>query len=297
MERVGVLGLGRMGRGIADRLVRAGVSVTAFDIVEARRQAFHDERGVMASCAEDVAAEVDVLVTVLPGPAELRQVLLGDRTLDRMRPGSCWLDLTSNDPRVAGEVARAAAERGIDVVGAPMAGDPTDAAAGTLGFYVGGSPDAVRRVAPLLELLGDPHRIVPMGHDVAAGYTTKLLANTLWFGQTIAVTEVMLLGQELGLDLLALRGALESGPGSSSFIIHHLDSLLAGDYLTTFGVSRVVDELDTVTALADEAQTPFDLTALVASLHHEALQRFGPVDGELLAAKLLEIRASRTLRA
>lgn len=176
-----------------------------------------------------------------------------------------------------------------------MAGNPGDADAGTLGFYVGGSHDAIDRVMPLLHILGDASRLKIMGPNVADGYVTKLLANTLWFGQAIAVSEALLLGQAAGLDLRTLRNTLEVSPGGSSFLTHHVDALLQGDYLTTFGIDRVVEELDTVVRLAEDAGTPHDLTTLVAHLHRSALNEFGPVGGELLGARLLEWRAGRTL--
>ena len=298
MDHVGVLGLGRMGFPIARRLLHGGVPVTVFDLEPDLMAAIQEEGADVAGDARELAAQIEVLLTVLPGPGELRETLLGSGgALKVMRPGSVWLDLTSSDPRTAAAAAEEAHNQGVACVGAPMIGNPVNAVAGTLGFYIGGTPDAVDRVLPLLAMIGDPGRFLALGADVTAGYTTKLLANTLWFGQAVAVTEVLLLGQELGLDLHTLRVALQTGPSGSTFITEHLGSLLEGDYLTTFGIDRVVEELDTVTSLAAAAGTPSDLMLLVAGLHHEALQKFGPVDGELLAAKLLEGRAGRTLRA
>jgi 3-hydroxyisobutyrate dehydrogenase len=297
MERLGVLGVGRMGLPILSRLLAADHPVTVFD-PDADRIRSAEERGADAvGSAREVARRSDVLVTVLPGPAEVRQAMFGpDGALDGLDRGSCWLDLTSNDPRVAAEVAAAAALAGVTSVGAPMAGGPLDATAGTLRFYVAGPETAIARLTPVLLTLGRPDDLVRTGSDVAAGHTTKLLANTLWFGQVAAVTEALLLGQALGLDLATLRAALETSAGGSHFMTHHLDALLRGDYLESFGIDRVVEELDTVTALADTARTPAALTGLVAQLHRDALGRFGPVDGELLVAKLLEERAGRILR-
>jgi len=297
VQRVGVLGLGRMGLPIAQRLIESGHLVSAYDPRDDRLTLACSAGARAATNEQDLARQVEILVTVLPGPTELRDAMLGPgAALEGLAPGSCWLDLTSNDPRVATDVARVAADRGVDSVGAPMGGGPVDAAAGTLTFWIGGNPAAVDRVMPLLSVLGDRHSFVHMGDDIAAGFTTKLLANTLWFGQVIAVTEALLLGQALGLGVEALRNALAEGPGGSVFITKHLDSLLEGDYLTSFGLPRVVEELETVTSLAEAAGTPVDLTRLVADLHREALARFGPVDGELMAARLLEERAGATLR-
>ena len=89
---------------------------------------------------------------------------------------------------------------------------------------------------------------------------------------------------------------LASSAGGSVFIDEYLDKLLDGDYLESFGLDRIVEELDTLADLAREEGVPFELSELVVRLHRDALEKFGAVDGELLAARLLELRAGRDLR-
>lgn len=298
MDTIGVVGLGRMGLPIVARLCGAGFEVSVFDLSPAAVDAAREFGARPAVSATALASRVDTLITVLPGGGELADAMLGSEgMLSAMRPGSCWLDLTSADPRIVGDIAAVADAAGVESVGAPMGGGPDSAASGALRFFVGGGADAVEQARPILESLGGPDSLTVMGPDIRAGYTTKLLANTLWFTQAVAVTEALLLGQAAGLDVLSLRDALAASAGGSAFLTDHSGALLAGDYLTTFGIDRVVEELDAVTALAAALGTPSDLTAHVASLHRDALDRFGPVDGELLVAKLLEERAHRTLRA
>jgi len=124
----------------------------------------------------------------------------------------------------------------------------------------------------------------------------KLLANLLWFGQVIAVSEALLLGQALGVAPSGLAATLSRSAGGSAFIDEHLQALLAGDYLEHFGIDRVVEELEILVSMAAENRIPFEVSTLVTRLHREALDRFGAVDGELLAARLLEEQAGRELR-
>lgn len=268
-----------MGRPISDRLEAAGFEVSGYD------PAFDGPHLDPAS--------VDVLVTVLPGPIEVEAALVSDDGLAAIRSGGLWLDLTSNAPDVAQRVAAVAADGGIASVGAPMGGGPSNATAGTLRFFVGGSPAAIERARALLEVLGE---VEVVGDSVGAGYTVKLLANLLWFGQAVAVTEALLLGISLGVPVETLRRTLANSAGGSVFIDEYLDRLLAGDYLETFGIDRCVEELDTLVRLADSNGVPFELSALVRDQHRAALDRFGAIPGELLAAKLLEERAGRLLR-
>ena len=290
-ERIGVLGVGRMGMPIARNLVAAGFAVTVFDLVPERAAA---AGAPVAESGAALAAGSDILVTVFPGIAEAEAAMIGEEGLVALMPVSAlWIDFTSNDPRAAGRIVERANSRGILSLGAPMAGGVVAAETGALRFFVGGSDAALDRARPLLEAVGTVDLV---GSGVGDGYLAKLLANLLWFGQVVAVTEALLLGQSLGLSPAALRSQLASSAGGSVFIDEYLDRLLAGDYLETFGIDRCVEELETLVSLARGTGVPFELSSTVTRLHREALERFGAIDGELLAARLLEERAGATLR-
>jgi 3-hydroxyisobutyrate dehydrogenase len=277
MTTIGVLGVGRMGRPIASRLRAGGHAVSVFDLA-GPVEGFENAQDAVA-----LAASVDILMTVLPGRRELADAA---GIIASLRPSALWLDLTSGDPRLSDELALAAPAS----VAAPMGGGPAEAAAGTLTFFVGGSGTDVARALPVLQQLG---RIERAGDRPGDGQTMKLLANLLWFGQAVAVTETMLLGRRLGLQIGRMRDILPRSAGASTFMDGYLDRLLSGDYVENFGLDRVVEELETLTSLADGM--PFELSSLVARLHREALERFGPVQGELLVAKLLEQRGGGSL--
>jgi 3-hydroxyisobutyrate dehydrogenase len=298
--RVGVLGVGRMGLGVARRLRERGFPVEVHDADPAARDRAAAARAADLPVAVDaaaLAAGCDVLVTVLPGPPECRDAMSGPAgALAAMRDGAVWLDLTSHDPAIVADLAREAAAHGIAAVAAPMRGGPADAGRGSLGFHVAGPAGAVDRVGGILAALGHDPATPRIGDDPASAHVVKLLGNALWFGQVVAVTEALLLGSALGLDPAALRSALLAGPGASAFLEQHAPALLAGDPMADFGIARVVEELDAVTRLAAERGVPHELTALVARRHREALEAYGPVDGELLAGRLLEERAGRRLR-
>ena len=294
--RIGLLGIGRMGLPILRALVAAGHDVVAFDPDPLRRTAAVAAGATEAESGREAAASAEVLVTVLPGPRELEAAMLEERALAALAPGTLWIDLTSNDPRVADRLADAAAHAQVDTVAAALAGGVAAAEDRTLGFFVGASDAALARARPVLEAVGDPLRIEHVGQAPAAGNAAKLLVNLLWFGQAAAVTEALLLGRSLGLDPATLRGVLGRSAAGSAFLDEYGDALLAGDVLPTFGIDRVVEELDTLAALAAEASSPFELSSVVARLHREALERFGPVDGELLVTALLERESGRNLR-
>jgi 3-hydroxyisobutyrate dehydrogenase len=172
-----------------------------------------------------------------------------------------------------------------------MGGGPSAARAGTLELFVGGAEATVTRHRPLLKALGRIHHVGGPG----AGYLVKLLVNLLWFGQALATGEALLVARRAGLDLVTVRAALESSAAESRFIRRDVGALLDGDYLTDFGLDRCCEELDAIAAFAHELDMPFELSGVVRGLYASALERYGPVDGELLAVKLLEERSGVSL--
>ncbi|MDR6972060.1 NAD(P)-binding domain-containing protein [Leifsonia shinshuensis] len=290
--RIGVVGVGRMGSGVLARLAPLGAA--ASDLDASRREAVEASGAAWMDSVTALAVSSDVLVTVLPGPDELDAAMR--QALPALPEGALWLDLTSGDPARASALADEAAERGIDAVAAPMGGGPDDAAAGTLTFYIGGAPDAVDRALPILSRLaaGDGMRVC--GPHPRDGHIVKLLANALWFANAVAAGEALLIGEAHGLAPQHLQALLAQSAGSSIALSRHVPEVFHGDYLETFGVDRVVEELDAVAALARASATPSPVLDASADLHREALARFGPAPGELLGVRMLEELARRDLR-
>jgi 3-hydroxyisobutyrate dehydrogenase len=299
MVAVTLVGAGRIGLPVAGHLVAAGHRVEVVDLREDRQVDVEAAGAHWSSSLTRLPAD-HVLVTVLPGSPELRELMLGPSggsapgALAQLAPGGSWIDLTSTAPGLAQDLAAAANERGVRYLDAAVGGGPQDARRGDLALYVGGEDSDVERLRPLLETFTDPTRIRHMGGH-GAGYLTKLLINQLWFGQAVAVGEALLLGAQAGLATDRLADVLDTSPAGSDFVHTHLSSLLAGDYLPTFGLARVVEELDSLARLAESAGTPWSVSERVAQVHRRALAHYGDVDGELLGVAWLEHLAGRRL--
>jgi 3-hydroxyisobutyrate dehydrogenase len=286
-----------MGLPMCANLVQAGYDVTAGDVRE-------ELQGAVVACGarwggpgRGVAAAADVLITVLPGGPELRDLMLapGGVLLSAMPETAIWIDMTSTSPIIGRVLASAARDRGVAMLEAPVGGGVRAAVAGSLHLFVGGDAELLERHRPMLEALADPARIIHMG-GAGAGYTAKHLVNLLWFGQAIATAEALLLARREDIDLDLMRRALAGSAAGSSFIRHDLDALFEGDYLTSFGLDRCCEELDAITTLARQDGVPFALSEQVAQTYKRALARYGPVDGELLPVAMLEEQAGVQLR-
>lgn len=293
--RCAVIGAGRIGLPITANLARAGYRVRAHDVRADLEAPVRAAGAQWARTAEHAIAEADVVLTVLPGSPELRGAMLGQNgLLAHLATTADWLDLTSAAPDLASELAEAARRRGVSYLDCAVGGGVEAAGRGELTFYVGGEREVFERNRPLLSTIGSADRVHHLGGH-GSGYLVKLLVNLLWFGQALASAEALLLGRAAGLDAHRLADVFENSPASSEFIRSYLPALLEGNYLTSFGLDRCVEELDSLVRYAAALDTPFELSSGVAAIHRAALDRFGPVDGELLGVAHLEQIAKRKI--
>ena len=294
--RIGFVGTGRMGLPMCAALARAGHEVVATDQRGDRKASVLACGAAWQDSPAQAAATADVLITMLPGPAEVQAAMTGaGGALGALAAGATWIDMSSNSPPAVRPLRELALAHGVAVLEAPVGGGVQAAQEGRLRLFVGGEASLLARHRPLLECLAGPDHIAYVGGH-GAGYTVKLLVNLLWFGQAVATAEALLLGKRTGIDLQVLQETLNSSAAASNFIGCDLQALFHGDYLTSFGLDGICQELEAVTELAAEHHVPFGLSRQVQRTYQQALARYGPADGELLAVALLEEQAHVDLR-
>jgi 3-hydroxyisobutyrate dehydrogenase-like beta-hydroxyacid dehydrogenase len=288
---VGLIGLGRMGLPICRRLVQAGFSVRATDVRDSVRSDLNATGARWKPTAATVAADIDLLVTVLPGAVEVLDVTA--EITDAMPPGAIWVEMSTASPQTAADIATAARSHGLRLLDAPVAGTPDDAQAGRLLAFVGGASTDLAAARDVIGAVAD--RIAHVGPH-GSGYLIKLMANSLWFSQAVAVAEMLCVAQRASLDLDVVRAAIGQSAAASHFLSVDADALLAGDDHTSFALTRCCDQLDAVLSLGAQLEIPLDGLAVVSEVHHRALARYGDVSGELLGARLIADEAGVDLR-
>jgi 3-hydroxyisobutyrate dehydrogenase len=203
--KIGFIGLGNMGAPMAANLAAAGHEVTGFDTAPV------DVPGVAtAPSAAEAAAGADVVVTMLPSGAILRDVAA--EVLPAMRKGAVLLDCSTVDVASARAVADRAAAAGMGCLDAPVSGGVGGAAAGTLTFMVGGSEDAFATAAPLFEVMGQ--KAVHCG-PAGNGQAAKICNNMILGVTMIATCEAFALADKLGLDRQAMFDVVSTSSGYS----------------------------------------------------------------------------------
>lgn len=295
--RVGFIGLGQMGGPMSRNVLAAGHDLIVHDIRPHAADELVAAGARWVGTPEQAAANREIVITSLPGPRQVEDVLLGqDGLLDGLGPGAVWADMSTSVPAVADLVRQRAEPRGIGVIDAPVSGMTMGAKAGTLQIFVGGTESDYLAARPVLEAMGDPDRIRHVGPH-GASYTVKLMLNLLWFAHLCATAEVLSIGVGAGVDLAILRDSLLASPAASHFLATDVLSVLKnGDYDEGFALALACKDLGLAVDLARATGVPAEVSALVEQIYRRARAHYGDSGGEMLPIKLLEDLTGRPLR-
>jgi 3-hydroxyisobutyrate dehydrogenase-like beta-hydroxyacid dehydrogenase len=298
-ERIGFVGIGAMGEPMARNLLRAGFPLTT--LIHRRADPARALEAAGAQIAPSLAELVEgcpVIVTCLPTSAEVEEVVLGPQgLLERGRPGSVLVDMSTSRPASTRMLAERLRARGIALVDAPVTGGVAGAREGSLTIYVGGPTEAVERVRPALEAMG--RRIFHMG-DTGAGHVTKLLNNMLALVSMAALAETLPLGVRHGLDPALLLEALAAGSGATVAIPSRGERILRRDFAPTFRIDLAHKDLRLAEEIAQEVHLAPPVAT--AALFTYTLARSFGLSGEDIVALVqvwerllgVEVRAGRS---
>jgi 2-hydroxy-3-oxopropionate reductase len=263
-ERVGFVGLGIMGKPMATNLMDAGYKLTVHNRSPEKANELGEAGASVANSPKEVAENADIIITMLPGPPEVQEIVASeDGLVHNIRDGSLIVDMSTSSPILARELAWSAIERGVGMLDAPVSGGDVGAIEGTLSIMVGGEQADFHRAKPLFEAMGKT--ITHVG-PVGAGQVTKA-ANQVVVALTIeAVCEALVLGSAGGVAPEKILDVLSGGlagnkvmevkrekflshrfdPGFRSEL-HHKDlgiALAAGrEYGVVLPVTAIVDQM------------------------------------------------------
>jgi 3-hydroxyisobutyrate dehydrogenase len=286
-----------MGGPMCRNILAAGHDLVVHDLHREAGTTLVAAGAAWAASPRETAPGRDVVITMLPAPRQVEEVLLGPAgLLGGLSPGAVWIDMSTSVPAVADRVRAVATPQGIEVLDAPVSGMASGARAGTLQIFVGGDAGTYQRARPLLEAIGDPERILHVGPH-GAGYTVKLMINLLWFAHLTATAEVLTVGAAAGVDLATLRRCLLASPAASNFLERDVLSVLHhGDYDESFALALACKDLGLAIDLARDTGVPAEVGALVEQIYRRARAQYGDAGGEMLPIKLLEDLTGTPLR-
>jgi len=256
-SKVGLIGLGLMGRPVGLNLLKAGYSLTVWNRTASRAETLVAAGAKLANSPEDVAAASDVLITIVSDPPALEGVLWGasasgqgSGALASLRPGSIYIDSSTVSPALARKIAAACAERKIAFLDAPVTGGTWGAEKGELVFMVGGDAQVLKDAEPIFRVMGK--RWFHLGPN-GAGQTIKLAMNLILALQVDALAEALALVIAAGLQGEKLVEVMQSSMARSPVLDVKAPLLLKGEYPPSFPLRLMHKDMGLALELAKEA--------------------------------------------
>lgn len=258
MAEITVIGLGSMGMGMAQSLLRAGHVVHGLDISSERTAAFEAEGGAPGSLAEALGAS-SVLVCVVLNAAQTREVLFGPGgAAEHLPQGAAIISCATIAPSQAREFAELASTKGLHYLDAPISGGAIKAAQGQLSIMASGTPEAFEAAAPALDsMAATVHRL---GDDAGAGSAMKAVNQLLAGVHLAAMGEAMALGVSQGLEPARIVEVISASAGTSWMFENRGPHIVDGDYTPRSAVNIWPKDLGIVGGIAGEAKLPVPMT-------------------------------------
>ncbi|MFO1024921.1 MAG: NAD(P)-dependent oxidoreductase [Acetobacteraceae bacterium] len=271
--KVGFIGLGMMGAGMASNLQKGGADLVVHDLT---RQAASKHLAAGATWADSpkaVAAQCEVVFTSLPTPADVQRVATGpDGLIEGFKPGSAFFDLSTNAVDVVRSLYETFKAKGVHFLDAPVSGGPRGANSGKLAVWVGGDKAIYDKYKPVLDTFSDQNAYIG---EIGAGTIAKLTHNAAGAAVNVVLSEVFTMGVKAGVEPLQLWRAIRQGAGGRA----RLFDRMSGQFLTgvfdppDFALRLLHKDVSLACQLAREVQVPMRLTNMALQELTEALNR------------------------
>ena len=256
--KIGFIGLGIMGRPMAKNLLKAGYSLVVHDKF-AKADDLVALGAKAAASNKDVAAQSDLIITMLPNSPHVREAVLGQGgVIEGAKAGTVLVDMSSIAPAASQEICAALRDKGIVMLDAPVSGGEPKAIDGTLAIMVGGDAKAFETARPVLEKMGSS--VVLVG-DIGAGNVTKLANQIIVALNIAAVSEAFVLATKAGVKPEAVFDAIKGGLAGSTVMNAKAPMILDGNFKPGFRIELHIKDLQNALDTAHQLQTPVPLTA------------------------------------
>ena len=288
------IGVGNMGNPMAANLIRAGYPLWVHDLALEKAKNLLQMGATWSTTVAQGCDQAGVIMSSLPGPAQVREVMLGDAgVLALARPGTTVIDTSTSSVDLVRELVALGQQRSVDFLEAPVTNAVDMAALGRLSIFVGGDRYCFDRHKPIFEVIGE--KIFHVG-EPGNGATIKLLTNLLWFVSAAAIGEGLMLGAKAGIPLHTVWEAIKSSAGNSWVAEHDVPSIFAGHYDPSFTLALCCKDLKLANDIAHAQGYELPMGGMAQKLFQQALETYGAQAAELHVVKLLEDRVGLMLR-
>lgn len=282
--RLGYIGLGIMGRGMAANLIAAGHPVTMWNRTPSKAEGLD---GRVVSSPQEVGPASDIVFVCVSDTPDVEDVVFGDLgVIHGMTEGDILVDHSTISPVATREFAAQAAELGVEWIDAPVSGGSEGAERGTLAVMAGGDGRALDRARPFMEAYSTS--IVHVGEEAGSGQMVKAVNQVLVVLNQLAASEALLLADQAGLDLRKTLAAVEGGAAGSWMLSNRGPQMIERDWRPGFTIDLQQKDLRLVLEAADEVGAPVPGTSFVYQLYRTLQARGLGSEGNHALVKALE---------
>jgi L-threonate 2-dehydrogenase len=258
--KVAVIGLGSMGLGMAQSIVRGGIQIHGFDVNAGSLAALVKNGGNAAGSGKEAAMQSDILAVVVVNAAQTRAVLFGENgAASAMKPGGVIISCATMSPDDARKLAHDAEALGLHYLDAPMSGGAAKAATGQLTFMASGTAQAFERAKPVLDLVAG--KVYNLGDVAGIGASFKMVNQLLAGVHIAAACEAVTFAKKLGLDLDKVYEVITASAGNSWMFENRVPHILEGDYGPRSAISILTKDLGIVSDMGRKEKFPLYVAA------------------------------------
>jgi len=293
MQRIGFIGIGLMGRHMAQHLLDAGYALTIWNRTEDKAQELLASGAQWADSPKMVARSSDVVITMVTDSTASEQVSCGpDGILAGASEGLILIDMGSIAPEMSRSIAQRAREKGVWMLDAPVTGNPKVAKAAKLGIMVGGPRETFESCQQIFEILAA--KIVYVGHENGMGTTLKLINNLILGVAIEAVSEAMVLTAKVGIDPQKVIDITSVGGARTGAMETRGSRMIQRDFSPGFSTDNMYKDLSSVIKLADEFGVSLPATSITWDILRAAKSRgYGAKDSCCVMTVLEELAQTK----
>jgi 2-hydroxy-3-oxopropionate reductase len=262
--KIGFIGLGIMGKPMSKNLLRAGYELVVCDLVKGPVEEMVALGAKAAATPREVARQTQIIITMLPNSPHVKQVVLGENgIIEGIKPGAIVVDTSSIAPLVSRELAGRLAEKGVEMLDAPVSGGEPKAIDGTLSVMVGGKKEVFEKCYPLLKAMASS---VVLTGDIGAGNVTKLANQVIVALNIAAMSEALVLATKAGVAPELVYQAIRGGLAGSTALDAKAPLMMDRKFKPGFRINLHIKDLNNALETAHEIGVPLPLTAAVLEM-------------------------------
>ena len=289
---IGFVGLGNVGSKVANNIIFNGYKLYIHDLDEIKSQSLVSKGAIFCKSIEELVPKVSVLITCLPSPKSVKEVLL--KCVPKLNQKHLWIEMSTTDEKDMKYLSKLVFDKNAEVLEAPITGGQHRAESGNISILVGGSRGSFKRSFPILSCIG--HQILHCG-EIGKASTLKVVTNYLASINLLALGEALMVCKKYGIDLKTAFEGIKISSGNS--FVHETESqvILNGSYDVGFTMDLVCKDVGLFDNLTKKYEIPAEISSLMIDIFQRGREKLGDRALSTSIVKLLEQECNDNLRA